>query len=206
MKNPILAGSLNVIVPGAGMAYLGKWKDGLALFFIAPFFALFGKSIVQYLGNPYLKEIEATSLFASALITTIRILWVISLVCLTWILFHMAYQEAKGVTLKKNPTLAITLNFISAGLGFVYLKKWWLSIGTFLWVSFFLGLISSANITVDKKDIIPFWAKFLISLLLSVYLYWDTSVTAYREAKNFNKILETKVEGVEPQALTPQSN
>jgi len=81
-----------------------------------------------------------------------------------------------------------------------------LSIGTFLWISFFLGLISSANITVDKKDIIPFWVKFLISLLLSVYLYWDTSVTAYREAKDFNKGLETKTEDLKPQTWTPQSN
>ncbi len=205
MKNPILAGVLNVIVPGVGMAYLGKWKDGLALFFIAPFFAFFGKSIVQYLGYPYLKEIEATSLFASALITTTRILWMISLVCLTWILFYMAYQEAKG-TLRKNPTFAIMLNFISAGLGFVYLKKWWLSIGTFLWVSIFLELVSNSSMTEDNRDIVLVWAKFLILFLVSVYLYWGTSRTAYREAKKINKGHETKVEGVEPQALTSQSN
>lgn len=206
MKNPILAGVLNVIVPGAGMAYLGKWKDGLVLFFIALILVLFGKSVIGYLGYPYLEEVEATSVFASALIFTIQILQGVKIVCMVWILFNMAYHEANGMTLRKNPAIAVALNFISAGLGFVYLQKWLLSIGAFLWITFFLGLISSAYMTVGEKDMLPFWVKLLVSLLLGAYLYWDTSVTAYREAKKINKGHETKAEGIEPQALTPQSS
>lgn len=206
MKNPILAGVLNVIVPGAGMIYLKKWKDGLATFFIVPIIMLFGKSIIVYLCYPYLKDVESSSTFASALIISVKLVWWVALACQIWILFFMAYHEATGLKVNKNPTIAILLNFASAGLGFVYLKKWLLAIATFLWITFFIGLTTFAIVTVGEKDVISFWGRISILLPLSAYLYWDTSVTAYREAKDFNKGLETKTEDLKPQTWTPQSN
>jgi hypothetical protein len=193
MKNPKLAGILNVLLPGAGLAYLGKLKDALIYLLWVPIFVLFSKSILWLFGHSFLDQLKDFSTVVFVLNIAIAVVYWVSIAYIIWDLFSTPYNLAKGAIVRKNPAIAVLLNFIGAGLGFIYLKKWWLAFGYLFWIQFVVGLYGFISVEGRHiSDTISTILKIIVILFFSLYAYWDAGVNAYKETNQINQKLQAE--------------
>lgn len=194
MKNAHLAGILNVVIPGAGMIYLGKWREGLFYFLGVPFFLIFYKSALDIFANIFHEYVQSNTLFFYYLVLNNTVLYLIMLAYMVWDAFITPYCFAKNINLQKKAAIAILLNFISFGLGFFYLKAGWEGFLNYLWMLFMLAIARFTNNIIFPQQYNGVNLLFsILTFCLIASGYVELSSNAYKIATKHNKQLEKTI-------------
>jgi hypothetical protein len=200
MVRAIIAGILNLLIPGLGLAYLKKWKMAIAYFFVIPLYVVISFFTLSLLTGRIKSEGQNIQIIPNVISL---LFYAIALGYIIWDVFITPFNIARGKEGKANPVIATILSVITPGLGFIYLKQWSLALGYLFWSPIVLGLGGSvlsfmvlAPITVLRGTTdLNYIFSILATIIVRLYVVWDSSHTTYKTAK---KMIEVELKLVVP--------
>lgn len=184
-KIPILAGILNVLIPGLGFVYLKKWKLAITYFLGIPIFLLIG-----ILAALIMTTVPSTNGWLDFI--SLGLVWGTALIYMVWDSFTTPYCLAKAQDIPKQERTAILLNLVIPGLGFIYLKNWAYAFSHLFWAPFVV-LIGTAIFFGDtyilgfsiqnflRQNEIVFTIYTIIGLVLPRLFVWRNMILLTRE-------------------------
>ncbi len=125
VKEPWLAASLSLELPGVGQMYAGAWVAGLLF--------LVGALALSVAAQVLVFAPRGSYLAAGLLLLALIALWILNIV-----VAHRCARKANSAEAEaarheaKDPYLAVFLTRIMPGIGHLYLRRWWLGAGLIL--------------------------------------------------------------------------
>lgn len=190
--HPVLAGILNILIPGLGFLYLKNWNRAITYFLGIPLFLWTGMVVTLIMTTAPSNTSEQLESSGTIIICGTMLIFIV------WDLFITAYSLAKGIEVPRKTIVAVLLNLIVPGLGFIYIKRWLLAFGFAFWTMFIVwlstGILSSIAFENDTASIV-----YLIALTFGprLYVYIDMINATRKTIKEMeNAHLPSRIEAV----------